>query len=260
MSWSTSGSSTGVERHGRGLSRFVSRWSASELTGGNGPFVAGTFFDLATVGYQQAEYALPARRGPTRAPTSGLTVVEEAPITTRVIVYRPADAAAFDGTVVVEWLNVSGGLDAAPVWLFTHRELVRSGSAWIGVSAQRLGVNGGEGALGMPTTPLVTMDAARYGGLDHPGDRFSYDLFSMAGELARTGTGTILEGLPVERVLGVGESQSAFRLTTYVNEVDPHDAGVRRVPRPRPWRVGGAFRRRRRPAPTPRGRRGAVPG
>ena len=150
-------------------------------------------------------------------------MVEEAPLATRVIVYRPADPDAFDGTVVVEWLNVSGGLDAAPVWLFTHRELVRSGAAWVGVSAQRLGVSGGEGALGMPTTPLVTMDAARYGALHHPGDRFSYDVFSMVGELARTGAGTILDGLPVDRVLGVGESQSAFRLTTYVNEVDPYD-------------------------------------
>ena len=31
--------------------------------------------------------------------------------------YRPADAARFNGTVVVEWLNVSGGLDGAPDWI-----------------------------------------------------------------------------------------------------------------------------------------------
>ena len=29
------------------------------------------------------------------------------------IVRRPADRAAFNGTVVVEWLNVSAGLDTA---------------------------------------------------------------------------------------------------------------------------------------------------
>jgi hypothetical protein len=38
--------------------------------------------------------------------------------------------------------------------------------------------------------------------------------------VARGGHGTILEDLDVDLVLAVGESQSAFRLTTYVNELD----------------------------------------
>ena len=43
----------------------------------------------------------------------------------------------FNGTVVVEWLNVSGGVDAAPDWTFAHTELIREGYAWVGVSAQK---------------------------------------------------------------------------------------------------------------------------
>ena len=39
---------------------------------------------------------------------------------TRILVRRPTDARKFNGTVIVEWLNVSGGLDAAPDWTFTH--------------------------------------------------------------------------------------------------------------------------------------------
>ncbi len=37
-----------------------------------------------------------------------------APYTTRAVVMRPINRRRFNGTVVVEWLNVSGGADAAP--------------------------------------------------------------------------------------------------------------------------------------------------
>ena len=57
------------------------------------------------------------------------------------VVYRPSDPKKFNGTVVVEWLNVSGGLDADPDWTQTHNELIRDGFAWVGVSAQAQGVN-----------------------------------------------------------------------------------------------------------------------
>jgi hypothetical protein len=75
--------------------------------------------------------------------------------------------------------------------------------------------------MGMSTGGLVGADPERYGSLSHPGDRFSYDIFTQAGAAARAAAGTILEGLAIERVLAIGESQSAFRLTTYVNDVDP---------------------------------------
>jgi hypothetical protein len=198
------------------------QYRLSPLDGERPPFVAGTFFDLGTVGYEQAEYAIDATVHAYGRTGDGVAVVDEAPIRTRLIVYRPTDPSAFDGTVVVEWLNVSGGLDAAPYWMFTHRELIRSGSAYIGVSAQQVGVAGGAAAIaGLPGMALVELDPERYGSLHHPGDRFSYDLFSLAGSVARHGAGTILADLPVERVLAVGESQSALRLTTYVNDIDP---------------------------------------
>ncbi len=55
----------------------------------------------------------------------------------------PSDPAKFSGTVVVEWLNVSGGVDADPEWTSLHEEIVRAGDVWVGVSAQRIGVEGG---------------------------------------------------------------------------------------------------------------------
>ncbi|MFI5052863.1 MAG: alpha/beta hydrolase domain-containing protein [Acidimicrobiia bacterium] len=191
------------------------------ITTGGAPFVGGTLFDLAPLGYDQAEFTLSGTASAYARAADGLSVVEEAAYTTRVLVHRPTDPGAFNGTVWVEWLNVSGGLDAAPDWSFVHTELMRSGAAWVGVSAQAIGVHGGEGIVGMSSPGLVGTDPARYGTLEHPGDRFSYDIYSQAGRAVRHAAGTLLGGLGVERALAIGESQSAFRLTTYANDIDP---------------------------------------
>src|ERR1700683_1452317 len=170
----------------------------SLLTAGKGPFFAGTAFSLSDVGYTQAEYSLSGRARAFERTTVGPAPREEAAFDTRVVVIRPAEDSSFNGTVWIEWLNVSGGLDAAPGWIFTHTELVRRGAAWVGVSAQRIGVEGGDGLLGVRSPGLVGTDPERYGSLHHPGDRFSYDIFSQASVAARRATGTILEGLHVE--------------------------------------------------------------
>ena len=193
----------------------------SLLADGSHASVAGTRFPLSDLSYAQEEYSLSGSARAFDRQSGQLGPVEEAPFVTRMLVVRPIDDDSFNGTVWIEWLNVSGGLDAAPGWIFTHTELIRTGAAWVGVSAQRIGVVGGDGLLGMRSPGLVGTDPTRYGGLTHPGDRFSYDIFSQASMTARKGEGTILEGLPIERILAIGDSQSAFRLTTYVNEFDP---------------------------------------
>ncbi len=191
------------------------------LTDGGAPFVAGTSFDLADVGYVQGEYSCSGTaRAFTHTPT-GAAPHEEADFTTRLLVYRPVRDADFDGTVWVEWLNVTSGFDAATSWLIAHREIIRRGAAWVGVSAQHIGVMGGSSVMGFESAGLRGIDVARYGELRHPGDRFSYDIYAQVSEVLRHARGTILDTLPVERVIAVGESQSAARLTTYVNDVDP---------------------------------------
>ena len=192
-----------------------------QITGQRPPFLLGTTFGLAPLGYTEAEYALSGVARAYERGGGGVRAAGQAEFSTRLLVRRPSDVVSFNGTVWVEWLNVSGGADAAAEWLMAHTELMRSGAAWVGVSAQRLGVSGGTGLMGFASPGLVGVDPERYGGLHHPGDRFSYDIFSQAGDVARGGAGTILADLAVERVLAMGESQSAFRLSTYVNEVDP---------------------------------------
>src|ERR1700704_3848026 len=96
------------------------------------------------------------------------------------------DSALFDGTVVLEWLNVSGGIDLDPVWAQSSAEIVRAGNAWVGVSAQRAGVNGPPLMPGF-SQPLEVWDPGRYRGLSIPTDDVSYGIFTAAARLARGG-------------------------------------------------------------------------
>jgi hypothetical protein len=146
-----------------------------------------------------------------------------APYKTRIVVYRPSDPAHFNGTVFVEWLNVSAGFESAPDWGSAHNWITRSGAAWVGVSAQAAGVQGGAPTVGgIPAGGLRAADPARYGSLSHPGDAYSYDIFSQAGRAVESrGATSPLGGLKVKEVIAAGESQSAFRMVTYINAVNP---------------------------------------
>lgn len=182
-------------------------------------------YDLGEVGYQASEsfvsgtaasYRLP---GPASADgVWNASAAATAPFTTRVVVLRPSDPAKFNGTVLVEWLNVTAGQDAAADWMVGHREMIRKGYAWVGVTAQKVGIDGG-GIMGAGTA-LKKADPQRYGTLSHPGDAFSYDIFSQVGRALKTPGTSLLGGLAPRHVIGIGESQSAAFLTTYVNAVD----------------------------------------
>ena len=64
-------------------------------------------------------------------------------------------------------------------------------------------------------------DAARYASLTHPGDSYSYDMFSQAGRAIRDNADLVLGGLQPDRLIAAGESQSAGRLVTYIDAVHP---------------------------------------
>ena len=142
------------------------------------------------------------------------------------VVYRPTDPKKFNGTVIVEWNNVSAGLDSAPIWLAAHDELIREGYAWVGVTAQQVGVEGGGRGAVVANLDLKHADPARYGTLVHPGDSYSYDMYTQAGRAVRSKTANVLGGLVPKRVIAAGESQSAFRMTTYIDAVEPLTKGV----------------------------------
>lgn len=196
------------------------------VTGGNGQVVLGTgVFDGSASGYDETEYFIAGTAQSYTSPTAlgddGQWSVEPndtADYTTRIVVRQPSDPAAFNGTVFVEWLNVTAGLDIGPIWSYAKVELIRSGAIWVGVSAQRVGVEGGGNPLG-ESRVLKFADPARYGSLIHPGDNYSYDIYSQTGATVWRNAELLFNGRTPERVIAMGESQSAMRMTTYINAV-----------------------------------------
>jgi hypothetical protein len=201
------------------------------VTGGLGrPTIVATSLDLASRGYEQVEYFVTgtARSFSAEGPLGidgrwRAAPAASAPYMTRVLVHRPIARASGSRTAIVEWLNVSAGFDTAPDWLAAHNVMMREGFVWIGVSAQADGVQGSGAAVGgLASGGLRAADPERYEPLRHPGDSFSYDIYSQVGALARgTGPDDLAGGSPVDTVVAIGESQSAFRLVTYVNAVHP---------------------------------------
>lgn len=153
---------------------------------------------------------------------------------TRVVVRRPADPADFSGTVLVEWFNVSA-IEAAPDWGYLSGAIARDGHAYVGLSAQAQGVEGGDTILdvevdaqqaqqsgaSVDASGLKNVDPDRYGTLVHPGDAYSYDILSQVGLAVDERSDELLGELRPRHVIAMGESQSAMFLSTYVNAIHP---------------------------------------
>jgi hypothetical protein len=98
--------------------------------------------------------------------------------------------------------------------------MLSAGYIWVGVSAQRNGVNSATG--------LRAWSPQRYGSLDVTAggtvtdDSLSYDIFSQAAKalIAPQGADPV-GGLKVKTLIATGQSQSASRLATYANSVHP---------------------------------------
>ena len=136
-----------------------------------------------------------------------------APFRTRMLVVRPTDPARFNGIVHVNWQNVTAGFEIGTA----DSDQLLDGFAWVGVSAQRAGL---EGFPGMEHVALKGWDPERYGTLDHPGDDFSFDIYTQAARATLVPWGT-LGGLMPEKLVASGGSQSAMRLRTYANAIQP---------------------------------------
>jgi hypothetical protein len=132
------------------------------------------------------------------------------PYATRLLVRYPTNPAKFNGTVVFEWLNDTTGGDQDPVWSELYNQIVNKGYAYVGVTAQRPGMK-----------DLAAWDPARYGALGDSNDGQSYEIFTQAAEAVKADSATLLGGLTPKLLIGAGDSQSAFRVDTYVNAIQP---------------------------------------
>lgn len=137
--------------------------------------------------------------------------------TTRMLVQRPKDLADFNGSVFVEWYNVTPQMDVGVLWALAHAELLREGYAYVGMSVQQTGVS---------SSPLALKywDPQRYAPLNHPGDGFAFSILAQ-GVRALLPSDEInpLGDLIPQRIIAAGESQSAGMLLKYINLADKDD-------------------------------------
>ena len=187
-------------------------------------------YDLNGLGYAEEEFFVSG--------TAVNLAGQPAAYKTRILVYRPLDPARFNGTMVLEWDNVTQQFGIPFVWNWLHPMVFRDGYGYAFVAAQsaeQCGATVPTGGTPLPQTSacnpqqLKGWDAERYATLSHPGDDWSYDIFSQVANAVRgnvaVGSADAMAGLQVEKVIATGNSQSASRLSTYVAQVQPN-AGV----------------------------------
>jgi hypothetical protein len=214
--------------------------------------------DLSKVGYVEEEYLVSGKANVYTWPAPGPAVVRtpDAPYTTRILVRRPARASRFSGNVVVEMLNPSNQFDLNIGWAMAHRQMVRNGDAWVGITDKPIDV-----------LALKRFDPVRYASLsfanplalddprncqnpvtsvDPPSarsrsteDGLAWDIYSQVGALVRSRDranplayrdghrhwrgGHDRHGAAVQHVYGFGYSQTGGDLYDYINAIHPLD-------------------------------------
>jgi hypothetical protein len=178
-----------------------------------------TPLDLAKHAYVEEEFLIEGQANSYNTPAGLTGSVKDSnhPFKIRIVVRRPKSDAKFNGTVVVEWYNVSQGHDGEYDWFQSAEHMLAGGYAWVGVSNQKVGVNS-----------LKEWSPTRYGTLDVTAegtindDSLSYDAFTAAAIAIRgKGNTDVMGGLKAARLIAIGHSQSAGRLYTYFHSVHP---------------------------------------
>ena len=192
--------------------------------------LSATPVDLAAYGYTAREfYASGLANRYTGADANTLTTASVLdsgnPYRTRVMVRYPA-RHKFNGTVAVEWANVTIGVDFEFATAEAWKYLLRKGYVVAIVSAQRVGVERAK-----------TWSPQRYGDLSVdvnkcgpsgtslcPGDPLSYDIYAQITQALKENVGGAnapMPGLRVKDAIAIGQSQSAARLAIYYNTIQP---------------------------------------
>ena len=201
-------------------------FALSYPSGGAHGWAFGAYpYDITDVGYVEEEYfieGIAQRYTPVGKLTKNgqwtLTPDGAAPYKTRFLVRRPANPDDFNGVVVVEWANVSGGFEMS---MMDPPGLYEQGFAYVTASVQM------NGLYGFPENPngLTAWDVERYGSLYMPDDGLSYDIFTQIARAVGKNRPTEgidpMDGFLVEKVIAVGASQSGSRVLSYANGVQP---------------------------------------
>jgi hypothetical protein len=220
---------------GGGMSTVASLPTAVQAPATGTPMSA-TAMPLQVSGYVEEEYFIQGKANRYRIPDpmkDAQQIDSGHPYVARALVRRPTDPARFNGTVIVEWLNVTLDQDIDFVFGATRELLVREGYAWIGVSAQRNGIEAmkkwNPARYNTLSVAASNIDPANGKEVDpaNPlimavgGDVLAWDIFSQAGRLAAEGSSQMMGGLKAKRLIAAAESQSTLKVSTYYNSIQP---------------------------------------
>lgn len=202
------------------LSKTYPFFSAASYTDDNFNASMGDRFSLAKYGYVEEEFYIDGKANAYE--TDGTKSGADVPYRTRVVVRRPADAAKFNGVVVVEWQNVTAQYDLDALWAPEH--MMQSGYVYVGASVQHVGVD-----QLVAWSPVRYGDQAVGGKLDVTGngqystDQLSYSIFAQIAAAVRNpppgGPKMLGDDFKIRQVLATGASQSGSRMTIFYNSV-----------------------------------------
>lgn len=181
----------------------------------------GTYFgDISKYDYIEEEYFLSGTAlscQPVGEPAGdGRWTIEmhsAEPYETRILVRRPVNADSFNGTVIVEWADMSNGYE------LTYSEaqgIYENGFAYVAVTADQEGADS-----------LREWDHERYGDLNIPDAGMAYDIFTQAaqaiGPQRQASANDPMGGMEVKRMIAVGVSDAGSAVLSYANAVQPVD-------------------------------------
>lgn len=194
----------------------------------NYPFFA-TDMDLASHGYIEEEYFIKGTANQYTIPTvwdvnnpeSATATIRTTgnPYQIRMLVRRPLSAKKFNGTVIVDWMNVTSYFEYYTEWIRTFDYILRTGAIYVGVGVQRAGIHtAGTGLKAWNPTRYKDLDVTVNGTIMD--DSLRYDILSQAMQALRQPVGIDpLGGLRPKVLIASGDSQSASGLAIYANSV-----------------------------------------
>jgi hypothetical protein len=201
------------------------------------PFLAH-LGDLAELGYVEEEYEMSGVGNiydyvDNEGQSAEVAISESGvPFVSRMLIRRPADPSAFNGTVYVEILNSTAYWDDDPIWRMSYPSFVSAGSAYVGITSDPLTVNflrNQWGETEFETRNQIYKSAPRnrdrYQNLSM--DRFGqvWDVLSQGAALLKDddNPNNPMKGFGVERIIQTGYSQSAGFQKTYANSMHSRD-------------------------------------
>jgi hypothetical protein len=201
------------------------------------PFLAH-LGDIGELGYVEEEYEMSGVGNiydyvDNESQSSEVIISESnVPYVTRMLIRRPADPSAFNGTVYIEILNSTAHWDDDPIWRMSYPSFVEAGSAYVGITSDPLTINFLRNVWGESEFEVkgkiyesAPRNRDRYQKLTM--DRFGqvWDVLSQGAALLKEDANpeNPMTGFGVERIIQTGYSQSAGFQKTYANVMHSRD-------------------------------------